>query len=222
MEASISTSPSELWWHSGFALLDPFGHGDAHRVARWPPDGVASVCCHGTPRTGGVEWISGLLTHACSWWAARVAWAAPPPRHLRERVHAWRCSPGPARPSMTRSRRCAPQGSPESVPLAADLTNLSEVDSAIDRLGERWEALEVLVNTAGPVDVGIGPFDRLDDDQWRATFDIGRAQRGSHGSPYPAPAPSRVVRQDRQRLGPLHQAAESGPRGVYRNQSCPE
>ncbi len=51
-------------------------------------------------------------------------------------------------------------GSPESVPLAADLTNLSEVDSAIDRLGERWEALEVLVNAAGPVDVGIGPFDR--------------------------------------------------------------
>ncbi len=64
-------------------------------------------------------------------------------------------------------------GSPESVPLAADLTSLSEVDSAIDRLGERWDALEVLVNAAGPVEVGIGPFDRLDDDEWRDTFDIG-------------------------------------------------
>jgi 3-oxoacyl-[acyl-carrier protein] reductase len=64
-------------------------------------------------------------------------------------------------------------GSPESVALTADLTNLSEVDSAIDLLGERWGALEVLVNAAGPVEVGIGPFDRLDDDEWRATFDIG-------------------------------------------------
>src|SRR5580692_3824414 len=47
-------------------------------------------------------------------------------------------------------------GSPESVSLKADLTSLSEVDSAIDLLGERWDALEVLVNAAGPVDVGIG------------------------------------------------------------------
>ena len=67
----------------------------------------------------------------------------------------------------------APLGSPDSVPLAADLTSLSEVDSAIDGLGDRWDALEVLVNTAGPVDVGIGRFDRLDDDEWRDTFDIG-------------------------------------------------
>ena len=64
-------------------------------------------------------------------------------------------------------------GSPESMALTADLTNLSEVDSAIDLLGSRWGVLEVLVNAAGPVEVGIGPFDRLDDDEWRATFDIG-------------------------------------------------
>ena len=31
----------------------------------------------------------------------------------------------------------------------------------------------MLVNAAGPVDVGIGAFDDLDDDEWRATFDIG-------------------------------------------------
>ncbi len=64
-------------------------------------------------------------------------------------------------------------GSPESVPLAADLTSRSDVDSAIDHLGQRWDGLEVLVNAAGPVDVGIGRFDGLDDDEWRATFDIG-------------------------------------------------
>ena len=85
---------------------------------------------------------------------------------------AWRCSPGPARHSTTRSTRCA-LGSPEVISLAADFTSLSEVDSAIDLLGERWDALEVLVNTAGPVEVGVGPFDRLDDDEWRGAFDIG-------------------------------------------------
>jgi 3-oxoacyl-[acyl-carrier protein] reductase len=64
-------------------------------------------------------------------------------------------------------------GSPESVPLAADLTSRNEVDSAIRHLSERWDGLEVLVNAAGPVEVGVGPFDVLDDDEWQATFDIG-------------------------------------------------
>jgi 3-oxoacyl-[acyl-carrier protein] reductase len=64
-------------------------------------------------------------------------------------------------------------GSPESTALVADLQSLAEVNAAIDRLGERWEGLEVLVNAAGPVDVGIGRFAGLDDDEWRATFDIG-------------------------------------------------
>jgi NAD(P)-dependent dehydrogenase (short-subunit alcohol dehydrogenase family) len=64
-------------------------------------------------------------------------------------------------------------GSPESIALTADLTSVAEVDAEIDRLGERWDALEVLVNAAGPVEVGIGAFEGLDDDEWRATFDIG-------------------------------------------------
>jgi 3-oxoacyl-[acyl-carrier protein] reductase len=64
-------------------------------------------------------------------------------------------------------------GSPEAVALEADLTSLDEVNNAIDRLGERWAALEVLVNAAGPVGVGVGPIESLEDDEWRATFDIG-------------------------------------------------
>jgi 3-oxoacyl-[acyl-carrier protein] reductase len=64
-------------------------------------------------------------------------------------------------------------GSPQSLPLLADLTSLTEVNAALDRLGQRWDGLEVLVNAAGPVDVGIGPFEQLDDDEWHATFDIG-------------------------------------------------
>src|SRR5690606_1853944 len=38
---------------------------------------------------------------------------------------------------------------------------------------QRWGSLNVLVNAAGPVDVGIGRFDDVDDDEWFATFDIG-------------------------------------------------
>jgi 3-oxoacyl-[acyl-carrier protein] reductase len=64
-------------------------------------------------------------------------------------------------------------GSPEALGLTADLTNLSEVNTAMDELGQQWDGLEVLVNAAGPVDVGIGPFEELNDDEWTATLDIG-------------------------------------------------
>jgi NAD(P)-dependent dehydrogenase (short-subunit alcohol dehydrogenase family) len=64
-------------------------------------------------------------------------------------------------------------GSPESLGLAADLTDPRELDAAFDHLTEQWNGLEVLVNAAGPVDVGIGPFEAVDDAQWHATFDIG-------------------------------------------------
>jgi 3-oxoacyl-[acyl-carrier protein] reductase len=64
-------------------------------------------------------------------------------------------------------------GSPEVLGLPADLTVESDVNGAIDLLRQDWDGLEVLVNAAGPVDVGIGPFEGLDDDEWRATLDIG-------------------------------------------------
>ncbi len=64
-------------------------------------------------------------------------------------------------------------GSPESISLVADLQKLEDVNAAIDRLGQRWDGLEVLVNAAGPVEVGVARFEALDDDEWRATFDIG-------------------------------------------------
>ena len=64
-------------------------------------------------------------------------------------------------------------GSPEALGVPADLTKANDVDAAIDRLSGKWEGLEVLVNAAGPVEVGIGPFEGLDDDEWRATIEIG-------------------------------------------------
>ena len=50
------------------------------------------------------------------------------------------------------------------------MTDESQVSRAFET---RWGALEVLVNAAGPVDIGIAGFDELDDDEWHATFDVG-------------------------------------------------
>jgi len=64
-------------------------------------------------------------------------------------------------------------GAREAVGISIDLTDRSTVDAAFASLGERWGELNVLVNAAGPVDVGVGTFDQIDDDEWAATFDIG-------------------------------------------------
>jgi NAD(P)-dependent dehydrogenase (short-subunit alcohol dehydrogenase family) len=64
-------------------------------------------------------------------------------------------------------------GSPDAIGISADLTLLADVDAAFAEVGERWGECNVLVNAAGPVDVGIRRFEDLDDDEWMATFDIG-------------------------------------------------
>lgn len=65
-------------------------------------------------------------------------------------------------------------GAADAFGVATDLTVASSVTAAFDAVGERWNgALNVLVNAAGPVDVGVTPFEQLDDDEWHATFDIG-------------------------------------------------
>ncbi|MEZ5144812.1 MAG: SDR family oxidoreductase [Acidimicrobiales bacterium] len=64
-------------------------------------------------------------------------------------------------------------GAAEAVPLRADLTSAGEVAAAFGAIADRWGELHVLVNAAGPVEVGIGRFDDVDDDEWLATFEIG-------------------------------------------------
>lgn len=64
-------------------------------------------------------------------------------------------------------------GAPDAVGLPADLTDRAQVEAAFAAVGERWGGLNVLVNAAGPVDVGLGRFDDLEDAEWQATFDIG-------------------------------------------------
>jgi NAD(P)-dependent dehydrogenase (short-subunit alcohol dehydrogenase family) len=64
-------------------------------------------------------------------------------------------------------------GSPDPIALAADLTDGERVSRAFEELGRHWSQLNVLVNAAGPVDVGIGRFDVLSDAEWVATMEIG-------------------------------------------------
>ncbi|HEY8523498.1 MAG TPA: SDR family oxidoreductase [Acidimicrobiales bacterium] len=65
------------------------------------------------------------------------------------------------------------KGAADAVGIPTDLTSRAEVDRAFAAVGKRWGDLNVLVNAAGPVEVGVGPFESLDDDEWHATFDIG-------------------------------------------------
>jgi NAD(P)-dependent dehydrogenase (short-subunit alcohol dehydrogenase family) len=64
-------------------------------------------------------------------------------------------------------------GSPDAIGITADLTVRDQVDAAFAELAERWGACNVLVNAAGPVEVGIRRFEDLDDAEWIATFEIG-------------------------------------------------
>ena len=64
-------------------------------------------------------------------------------------------------------------GSPDAFGVVTDLTVRTDVDAAFSTIGARWGEVNVLVNAAGPVDVGINAFEDLDDDEWMATFDIG-------------------------------------------------
>ena len=64
-------------------------------------------------------------------------------------------------------------GSPDAFGIVTDLTSRPDVDRAFAEIGSRWPWLNILVNAAGPVDVGLKPIEQLDDAEWFATFDIG-------------------------------------------------
>jgi NAD(P)-dependent dehydrogenase (short-subunit alcohol dehydrogenase family) len=87
---------------------------------------------------------------------ARVALLARTPDPLEQAVAAARAA-----------------GSPDAVGIATDLTRAADVEAAFRQIEARWGALNVLVNAAGPVGVGVGRFETLDDEAWQATFDAG-------------------------------------------------
>ncbi len=64
-------------------------------------------------------------------------------------------------------------GSPDALGLSADLTDGVSVQAAFDEIGQRWGEVNVLINAAGPVDVGVTPFEQTSDTDWLQTFDIG-------------------------------------------------
>jgi 3-oxoacyl-[acyl-carrier protein] reductase len=70
-------------------------------------------------------------------------------------------------------QRATELGASDVLALPADLTSPDAVQGAFATVAERWGSLNVLVNVAGPVEVGVGSFDAVDDDEWLATFDIG-------------------------------------------------
>jgi 3-oxoacyl-[acyl-carrier protein] reductase len=64
------------------------------------------------------------------------------------------------------------RGSPDAVGLVADTTDATQVQRVFDELSQRWDGeLNALINAVGPG--GIGTFEELTDDQWRAAFDDG-------------------------------------------------
>jgi NAD(P)-dependent dehydrogenase (short-subunit alcohol dehydrogenase family) len=68
----------------------------------------------------------------------------------------------------------AAAGSPAPLGISCDLTDEDSVRSAFAEIAERFGGeMNTLVNAAGPVDVGVKPFEELDDEEWHATFDIG-------------------------------------------------
>src|SRR5947208_16715813 len=45
-------------------------------------------------------------------------------------------------------------GSPDAVGIPTDLTDEDDVRAAFATIGDRWHAVNILINAAGPVDVG--------------------------------------------------------------------
>ncbi|MCG7608819.1 short-chain dehydrogenase [Mycolicibacterium sp. (ex Dasyatis americana)] len=62
-------------------------------------------------------------------------------------------------------------GSPEAVAIVADTSDGSQVEQAFTTVGERWGAINALINTVGPG--AAGNFEELTDDQWQEAFDAG-------------------------------------------------
>lgn len=61
-------------------------------------------------------------------------------------------------------------GSPGALGLPADVTDLAQVEAAFEVIRERWDSLNVLVNTVGPA---AGRFEQLSDADWTRSFELG-------------------------------------------------
>ncbi|HEY1830738.1 MAG TPA: SDR family oxidoreductase [Acidimicrobiales bacterium] len=64
-------------------------------------------------------------------------------------------------------------GGQDPVGIPTDLTDSSSVENSFAEISERWPHVNVLVNAAGPTDVGIGRLGGISDREWLDTMEIG-------------------------------------------------
>ena len=62
------------------------------------------------------------------------------------------------------------RGAPDALGLSVDLTDPAAIDEAFAEIGNRWGAINSLVNTVGP---GDGFFENMTDADWDAAMQIG-------------------------------------------------
>ncbi len=62
------------------------------------------------------------------------------------------------------------RSAPDALGLSVDMTDPVAIDEAFAVIGERWGAINSLINTVGP---GDGTFEDLDDAGWDAAFALG-------------------------------------------------
>jgi NAD(P)-dependent dehydrogenase (short-subunit alcohol dehydrogenase family) len=92
---------------------------------------------------------------------------------LRGREGADRRACAHVRPLEQAVEAARAAGSPDALGIATDLTRAATWmprSGSSTRVGAHWN---VLVNAAGPVGVGVGRYETLDDHAWQATFDAG-------------------------------------------------
>ncbi len=104
--------------------------------------------------TGGTQGMGRSTAEHLARDGARVAVLARSPAGLKETEEALRAL-----------------GSPDAVGLAVDVTDAAAIDAAFATLGERWDALNILVNTVGPG--ATGTIDQLSEEGWTASFELG-------------------------------------------------
>jgi NAD(P)-dependent dehydrogenase (short-subunit alcohol dehydrogenase family) len=104
--------------------------------------------------TGGTKGMGRASAEILAADGARVAVFARNPAELRETEAA-----------------LASLGSPDSVGLSVDVADPASVAAATAQLGERWGALNILINTVGPDTVGT--IDELGEEQFTDAFRLG-------------------------------------------------
>ena len=62
------------------------------------------------------------------------------------------------------------RGAPEALGIGTDVAEPESIQDAVRQIGERWGAINALINTVGPKD---GSFEQLTDDDWDAAFRLG-------------------------------------------------